>query len=416
SRHPLLHENSSTLYGQRFDTWLDGSEWFLADHRVGGARVLPGVAYLEMARAAVQASLTPPDGGAAPAVALTHVAWSEPLVHDGAGPLQVRIGLEASGAGAVRYEVYREVEGVRTVHGQGYASTVDEAEVPGPLDLGELLSRVEAWRSGEACYAGFDASGIHYGPAHRGLVELGTGRDAQGLRFALGRLRVPDAAAGAGSEAYVLHPSLLDSALQAGAGLDEAEAGLSLPFALDRIRIHARPPREAYVVVREAAGSGETTSKRDLTICDAQGQVSVVLEGLTSRAHRGEGAQLLAPVWQDAPREARGDGKPRHARRYVLVDPALLGSGSGALEALGAALPGVELSGLALEQAEADPAAAFGAALEQLLGVVGELLRERDAGDVLLQVAVRGGETAAWKRGLAGLLKTAREENPRISA
>ncbi|WP_186105926.1 SDR family NAD(P)-dependent oxidoreductase, partial [Burkholderia gladioli] len=85
-------------------------------------------------------------------------------------------------------------------------------------------------------------------------------------------------------------------------------------------------------------------------------------------------------------------------------------------EALGAALPGVELSGLALEQAEADPAAAFGAALEQLLGVVGELLRERDAGDVLLQVAVRGGETAAWKRGLAGLLKTAREENPRISA
>ncbi|PRH34556.1 beta-ketoacyl synthase N-terminal-like domain-containing protein, partial [Burkholderia gladioli] len=25
SRHPLLHENSSTLYGQRFDTWLDGS-------------------------------------------------------------------------------------------------------------------------------------------------------------------------------------------------------------------------------------------------------------------------------------------------------------------------------------------------------------------------------------------------------
>uniref|UniRef100_UPI00163FA9C4 SDR family NAD(P)-dependent oxidoreductase n=1 Tax=Burkholderia gladioli TaxID=28095 RepID=UPI00163FA9C4 len=416
SRHPLLHENSSTLYGQRFDTWLDGSEWFLADHQVGGARVLPGVAYLEMARAAVQASLTPPDGGAAPAVALTHVAWSEPLVHDGAGPLQVRIGLEASGAGAVRYEVYREVEGVRTVHGQGYASTVDEADVPGPLDLGELLSRVEAWRSGEACYAGFDASGIHYGPAHRGLVELGTGRDAQGLRFALGRLRVPDAAAGAGSEAYVLHPSLLDSALQAGAGLDEAEAGLSLPFALDRIRIHARPPREAYVVVREAAGSGETTSKRDLTICDAQGQVSVVLEGLTSRAHRGEGAQLLAPVWQDAPREAQGDGKPRHARRYVLVDPALLGSGSGALEALGAALPGVELSGLALEQAEADPAAAFGAALEQLLGVVGELLRERDAGDVLLQVAVRGGETAAWKRGLAGLLKTAREENPRISA
>lgn len=56
--HPLVHRNVSTLTQQRYRTQLGGGEFFLRDHRVrmpSGAAVgvLPGVAYLEMARAAV---------------------------------------------------------------------------------------------------------------------------------------------------------------------------------------------------------------------------------------------------------------------------------------------------------------------------------------------------------------------------
>ncbi|MGH8077239.1 MAG: hypothetical protein ACREPE_07945, partial [Lysobacter sp.] len=56
--HPLVHSNVSTLTQQRYRTGLTGEEFFLRDHRVrmpSGATlaVLPGVAYLEMARAAI---------------------------------------------------------------------------------------------------------------------------------------------------------------------------------------------------------------------------------------------------------------------------------------------------------------------------------------------------------------------------
>ena len=54
--HPLLHENTSDLSSQRFRTRLSGEEFFLSDHVVQGRRVLPGVAYLEMAHAAVARS------------------------------------------------------------------------------------------------------------------------------------------------------------------------------------------------------------------------------------------------------------------------------------------------------------------------------------------------------------------------
>ena len=56
--HPLVHLNISTLTQQRYRTQLTGDEFFLRDHRVrmptgSAVGVLPGVAYLEMARAAI---------------------------------------------------------------------------------------------------------------------------------------------------------------------------------------------------------------------------------------------------------------------------------------------------------------------------------------------------------------------------
>ncbi|MCP4460813.1 MAG: polyketide synthase, partial [Cytophagales bacterium] len=52
--HPLLHENTSDLSEQRFTSTFTGKDFFLTDHKVKGEKVLPGVCYLEMARAAVE--------------------------------------------------------------------------------------------------------------------------------------------------------------------------------------------------------------------------------------------------------------------------------------------------------------------------------------------------------------------------
>src|SRR5205085_491744 len=50
--HPLIDSNESTLSEQRFKKLFIGNEFFLRDHRVGAHLVLPGVAIVEMARAA----------------------------------------------------------------------------------------------------------------------------------------------------------------------------------------------------------------------------------------------------------------------------------------------------------------------------------------------------------------------------
>src|SRR5215469_13678244 len=60
--HPLLHRNTSDLSEQRYDSTFTGDEFFLSDHRVAvngqaAHRVLPGVAYLEMARAAIEQAM-----------------------------------------------------------------------------------------------------------------------------------------------------------------------------------------------------------------------------------------------------------------------------------------------------------------------------------------------------------------------
>ena len=89
--HPLLHRNTSDLSAQRFSTRLSGEEFYLRDHVVGGSRVLPGVAHLEMARAAVAAAA---GEDAQAGVRLEQVAWLRPVVV-GAEGLELHVELFA---------------------------------------------------------------------------------------------------------------------------------------------------------------------------------------------------------------------------------------------------------------------------------------------------------------------------------
>jgi len=55
--HPLVQRNVSSLGRQRFTSIFGGDEFFLRDHVVNGEKVLSGVCYLEMARAALTQSI-----------------------------------------------------------------------------------------------------------------------------------------------------------------------------------------------------------------------------------------------------------------------------------------------------------------------------------------------------------------------
>jgi len=232
--HPLLHANTSDLSQQRYTSTFTGQEFFLADHLVevaGGNRhsVLPGVAYLEMARAAVERAL--PDSGGARALELRDVVWSRPLVVRASTELSICLSTDESEQ--IAYEISSgTAERDVVVHCQGRA--IFTPHVAGTkLNLEELKSQMRGSRlEGATLYALCSRMGLHYGPAHRGVESL-----ERGERQLLARLQLPTACAGRAAE-YVLHPSLMDAALQACL-VTESEEGYDrpwLPFALDCLR------------------------------------------------------------------------------------------------------------------------------------------------------------------------------------
>jgi polyketide synthase PksM len=295
--HPLLQRNTSDLSGPRFSTTFTGQEFFLADHVVNGQRILPGAAYLEMARAAAQ------QVGGPKSLYIRNVVWARPVVV-GDQALEVHIRLTLADNERIEFEVYSDPGNEGTVvYSQG--CLVPGPASPGPrLDLAAFQAQCQQGRlSSEQFYGSFEECGIDYGPGHRGVEFVEIGAD-----LVLAKLSLPASISNT-EDSYVLHPSLLDSAVQASIGLSFSPGQSSKPalaFALQEVEIFRPCEADMWVLIRDRNG------KLDLDLCDLRGEVCVRMKGLSSRAVEGKletvasqstaehplvGDLLLAPVW-----------------------------------------------------------------------------------------------------------------------
>jgi polyketide synthase PksN len=234
--HPLLHRNVSTMGTQRYAATFDGSEFFLADHRVGSRPVLPAVAYLEMVRAAVtEACAAQAEGDTA--VRITDVVWLRPL-ECGDGPVTVQVDLVAAGPDAkeVEFRVTAGAGADAPLHCRGRASFVAGAD--GVVDLAEAERQCsDTVIEAEACYRRFEALALHYGPAHRTLSQLRRGHGQ-----CLADLVVADAER-ASPASFVIHPGVADAALQAAVlladGGPDTPPVAMLPFSAESVVVRA---------------------------------------------------------------------------------------------------------------------------------------------------------------------------------
>ncbi|MCP5005452.1 MAG: hypothetical protein GY941_16170, partial [Planctomycetes bacterium] len=312
--HPMLHENTSDLSEQRFTSTFTGKEFFLNDHQVKGEKVLPGVCYLEMARAAVEKASGGIDDGAA--IHLKNIVWTQPIVVSGVAH-EVHIGLFGEDDGRIQYKVYTEPGNGEEpiVHSQGIAEFKTKEETP-PLDIQKLQSQMkQGILDAENCYRTFKKMGLDFGPGHQGIKEVNLGENQL-----LAKLSLPHSVQNT-QDGYVLHPSLMDSALQPSIGLmlknsaqpdgSEAPHKLSLPFALESLGISAPCAKEMYAWLRYSGGSefSDKDQKLDIDLCDEQGVVCVKMRGFSSRVLEGEvgtlkakdtiGTLLATPVWKE---------------------------------------------------------------------------------------------------------------------
>ncbi|CAM2011288.1 amino acid adenylation domain-containing protein [Acanthopleuribacter pedis] len=392
--HPLVHRNTSDFWEQRFTTRFTGQEFFLADHRVVLADrpvpVLPAVAYLEMARAAIQQATG--DAERERPMRLEHVIWAAPLAVGEAGQtVTIRLRLEDAdqneALGPIHFEISTE-PGERVVHCQGTARiTETPAHEPNPVTQQDHADSIDP----DAFYQAFRESGLHHGPAYRALRAC---RPAADGTF-LAEIQRPAAAP---ALAFVLHPVMMDAALQASAALvPDAENAPALPFALDRVDILGPCTQTMTATVRPNGATNQNRIRKcDIDLRDEAGNLRVKLFGFSSRLlETAAGPQTLCyrPTWQAVT-------VPAHLNTLVYSERRVL-------HALPTDIPDAERLPVdgPTEQAYTETAAA-------VFETVQHMLRRQDAGTMLLQVVLPA--PAGVFAGLIGLLRGAHQENPRL--
>ncbi|MCP5008062.1 MAG: hypothetical protein GY941_29620, partial [Planctomycetes bacterium] len=293
--HPLLHENTSDFSEQRFTSHFTGKEFFLNDHQVKWNKVLSGVCYLEMSRAAVEKATGELEEGTT--IHLKNVVWFQPIVVDGFVQ-KVHIGLLGEYNGQIQFEVYTESDSEEEsiVHSHGVLEFREKEETP-PLGIQELKTQmnVGVLNAGE-CYQVFKEMGIDYGEGYQGIREIYKGENQ-----VLARLSLPSSVQDTQSD-YVLHPSLMDASFQSSIGLmlkyelqpdgsksvssgSEVPLKPSLPSALKSLEILTPCTSEMYAWVRYSGVSTPSgkVQKLDIDLCDKQGNVCVKMRDLETK-------------------------------------------------------------------------------------------------------------------------------------
>jgi polyketide synthase PksN len=419
--HPLLHNNTSDLNGQRYRSIFTGEEFFLADHQVTANaetshKVLPGVAYLEMVRAAISDAV--PEQRASMMPELHNIIWAQPIVVS--GTKQVGIALSANEADGIDFEIYTGEAEEEIVHCQGHAVFHSRPARPS-LDIAKLQAEMtQGVLPAEAVYATCARMGLAYGPAFRSLTAIHRGNGQ-----VLARLRLPEVVADKAGD-YFIHPSLMDGALQAAVGLIESGSEplqARLPFALETLRLLSPCTPEMFAWVRYASGSGPSDKlvKLDADLCDAEGAVCVQVRGLSSRALSTEirtpaaerdrtGSLFAVPAWKPSSIESFTPETDTEYAVHHVIACELAEIDAGTLASL---FPDSQC--LVLQKGEGDIAQRYSDHALACFELVQALLQGRPRGKTLVQIVVANHEEQVLFAGLSSLLKTATLENPLLS-
>ncbi|MFE9664359.1 SDR family NAD(P)-dependent oxidoreductase [Streptomyces sp. NPDC005955] len=264
---------------------------WLADHVVGGTIVVPGAVLVEIAVRA---------GDELGCRRIEELSGLRPIVLSPTSALRLRVTVGGA-----------DPEGTRTFHVHGK----DEAEpresewtlhatgtlVPGP-GVGpagpERWSPVGTELDVDGMYRDLASTGLHYGPAFRGLRRAW--RAEGGTTHA--EVTPPE---GIDTEGYVLHPALLDAALHAVAARASGTAAEPrLPFVWSGVTLHATQGTRLHVRLTETGDDGSVS----VDISDPTGNPVATIARVVTRPQGTSppttvpdprSGMLYRPVWQE---------------------------------------------------------------------------------------------------------------------
>ncbi len=265
---------------------------WLADHAVGEDVLLPGAAFVELAlRGAEEVG----------AESIEELILHAPLLLAEEEPVAVQVKVSSSeeqGKREIQIHSRPEKEdGQWTRHATGLLS--DQA-LPAPEPLGVWPPTGAEPLETEYFYDVLAEAGIEYGPAFQGLLAAWRDGEEVYVETSLPEGRDDEA------PAFVLHPALLDAALQGVvlAGLTGAQAsqGPAMPFSWSGVSLHAEGPKELRARI-----STRTDGEVSIELTDTSGAPLASVRSLALRrvdptraqAQRAaQGTGLLALDWQ----------------------------------------------------------------------------------------------------------------------
>jgi len=280
--HPLLHVNTSDLKQQSYSSTFNGEEFFIKDYQLSldggsGQKVLPVVAYLEMASIAVEKAMTLQLGNSI--LELHNTVWAQPVVIS--EKKEISIALFARSSEQTDFEIYGLENGEDSVYCQGHA-IVSHIPAPSQLNIPKIKEQMGQTRIDlPNLYALLTSIGFNYGVAYRGITEI-----YKGDNQLLVELRLPNSLEH-NNDGYILHPSVMEGVIQASIGFI-TDFGKSIrpafiTFDIELVRIVLGCTKEMVAWVRYSSTSKaeDVIAKIDIDICDLEGNVCVQLIGIS---------------------------------------------------------------------------------------------------------------------------------------
>ena len=300
--HPLVHENISNFSAQKFRSTFNFDEPLLSDAVVNGERTLPGVTLLEMAQVAVKQSL---GKGAEPQVLrLQNVSWENPLqMNADSCELTIALSVDAEASESlpewvagqvnvqpakINYEIYSG-EQTRLIHNRGTA-VVGLAEVGRTveaLNLDNIRQRCKGnVLNKQQAYAQLNTNGLAYGAYYQAIETVHAGNEEVLAKLALPQVLISECAD------YVLHPAIIDAALQASIGLHRVSPLRSAyTVSMKSLDILAPCGESVWAWLRYSPKCNDKQAL-NIDLCNETGEVCVQIKDLILECEGSQSASL----------------------------------------------------------------------------------------------------------------------------
>ncbi|MGB7711449.1 MAG: SDR family NAD(P)-dependent oxidoreductase [Microcoleus sp.] len=243
---------------------------YLEDHRVQGAVVYPGAAYVEMALATAKEIFG--EGS----YVLSDIEFHKALfLAEEAETVQLSIDRQ----GQTSFDIHSQVKGEESLwvrHATGNLQRLQNGHAPKSVVLDEIRSRCTGEISKSDLYQQFQEMGLEYGPNFQGIEQLWCA-DSEAIAL----LKLPE---GLEKEVkdYHLHPAILDACFQVIIGT-VSEKQTYLPIQIKRLRVYSPPGAQVWSYAR-LVEQNERQIKGDIQLLDETGNVLVEIQGFCCKS------------------------------------------------------------------------------------------------------------------------------------